>query len=164
MFAVVIISFGCTGTIGIQAEYKVFDKDGPRPLFKHEVYLLKNSITSEEMEEAFKKYMASPTPPVKPGMPLTEKDVRSRARFMFSEGMPIWRRYIVKEVNTDHKGQAKFRSLAPGDYWLYAITKRSSGEYVIWNVKTTVKFYERVDVQLNEQNILKEEPTVLSQR
>ena len=52
--AIVVISFGCTGTIGIQAEYKVFDKDGPRPLFKHEVYLLRNSITSEEMEEVQK--------------------------------------------------------------------------------------------------------------
>ena len=96
MCAVVIISFGCTGTIGIQAEYKVFEKDGPRPLYKHEVYLLRNSITSEEMEEAFKKYMASTTPPVNPGMPLTEKELRSRAGFMFSDGRPIWRRYIIE--------------------------------------------------------------------
>jgi hypothetical protein len=164
MFAIVVTSLGCTGTIGIQAEYKVFEKDGPRPLYKQEIYLLRNSITSEEMEEAFKKYMASPTPPVEPGTPLAEKNVRTRARFMFNEGGAIWHRYIIERVNTDHKGQAKFRSLAPGDYWLYAITRRSSDEYVIWNVKTTVKFYERTDVKLNDQNSLKEAPTVLTRR
>ena len=164
MFAVVVISFGCTGTIGIHAEVKTFEKAGPRPLVEQEVFLLRNSITSEEMEEAFKKYMASTAWPVNPGMPLTEKNVRTRAGFMFSDGRAIWHRYIIKSVDTDYKGQAKFSSLAPGDYWLYAITRRAAGEYVIWNVKTTVKFYERTDVQLNEQNILKEEPTVLSQR
>ena len=164
MFAIGVISFGCTGTIGIQAEYKIFDKVGPRPLYKHEVYLLRNSITSEEMEEAFKKFMASTTPPVNPGMPMTEKEIRTRAGFMFSDGRAIWHRYIIEEVKTDHKGQAKFRSVAPGDYWLYAITKRAEGEYVIWNVKTTVKFYEKIDVQLNEGNILKEAPAVLTRR
>jgi hypothetical protein len=34
----------------------------------------------------------------------------------------------------------------------------------MWNVKTTVKFYERTDVKLDEQNILKEGPTVLTRR
>ena len=164
LFAIVVISFGCTGTIGVQTEVKIFATAGPRPLVKQEIYLLKNSITSEEMEEAFKKFMASTTPPVNLGMPLTEKELRTRAGFMFSDGRPIWHRYILERVDTNYKGEAKFRSLAPGDYWLYCITRRAGGEYVIWNVKTTVKFYERTDVQLNEGNILKESPTVLSQR
>ena len=162
--AVVVMSFGCTGTIGVQTEVKIFANVGPRPLVKQEIYLLKNSITSEEMEEAFKKFMASTTPPVNPGMPWSEKEMRTRAGFMFSDGRPIWHRYILERVDTNHKGEAKFRSLAPGDYWLYCITRRAEGEYVMWNVKTTVKFYERTDVKLNEGNILKEGPTVLSRR
>jgi hypothetical protein len=147
-------SFGCTGSIGIRAETNFPQRGGQRPLSRHTVYLLKNSITSPEMEEAFKKYMASTTPPVNPGMPLDEKEVRTRLGFLVSDGRKIWHRYIIESVETDFEGKAKFRKLGAGDYWLYCKTKGPSGEWLIWDVKATVEFYENT-VTLNNQNILK---------
>jgi hypothetical protein len=80
------------------------------------------------MEEAFKKFMASTTPPIKPGIGgMTEREIRTRAGFMISDGRAIWHRYIIESVETDFEGKAAFRRVKAGDYWLYSIRKRPRG-------------------------------------
>lgn len=155
MCFVVLMSFGCTGSVSVHVETNYPDSGGRRPLSRHTIFLLKDSLTSPEMEEAFKKFMASTTPPVNPGIPLDEKEVRTRAGFLASDGRKIWHTYIIESAETDFEGKARFRKLSPGDYWLYIKAKRPSGEWLIWNVKTSVKFYEDVKVELNNQNLLK---------
>ena len=154
---VVVMAFGCNpglGKITVNAEINFAEMGGRRPLAKHTIYLLSNSITSPEMEEAFRKYMATTTPPVSSGIPLEEKEIRTRAGFLISDGRAIWHRYIVESAETDYEGKATFRKLKAGDYWLYCKIKRPTGEWVIWNVKTTVNFYENTDAALSNKNIL----------
>ena len=98
--------------------------------------------------------MASTTPPVSSSIRLEEKYIRTRAGFMVSDGRKIWERYLVEKVETNFEGKAKFRKLSPGDYWVYSIYKRHTGEWIMWNVKTTVEFYENTDIKLNNQNLL----------
>jgi len=154
---VVLIAFGCNpglGKITLNAEINFAEMGGKRPLANQPVYLLSNSIASPEMEEAFKKFMASTTFPVKPGIGgMTESEIRNRAGFMISDGRAIWHRYIVESAETDFEGKAAFRKTKAGDYWLYAIMKRPRGQWVLWNVKTTVKFYDTTKVTLNNANI-----------
>ena len=138
----------------MNADLYVGGKAGRQPLVRYNVYLLKDSITSPEMEEAFKKYMAATTLPVNLDKRLAEEDIRTRAGFMLGEGKTIWRRYLIETVETDYKGRAKFRtSLKPGDYWVYCIVKRETGWH-LWNVKAPVEFYGKTHVTLNEQNTL----------
>lgn len=152
---IAISAFGCVGlgTINVDAEVDIPEMGGPRPFAKRTLYLLRNSITSPEMEEAFKKYMASTTPPVNPGIPLKETDIRTRAGFMISEGRLIWHEYIVESVLTDMKGKATFKKLESGDYWIYCIEQTPSGRWLIWNVKATVNFYDTTNVKLSNENI-----------
>ena len=154
---VLIAAFGCNpglGKITIHAELDFLDMGGLRPVAKNTIYLLSDSITSPEMEEAFRTFMASTTPPVNPGIPLTEKEARTRAGFMMSDGRKIWHRYIIESGETDYDGNATFKRLKAGDYWLYSITRRPAGEYLIWNEKVTVKFYDNTDVKLSRKNLL----------
>lgn len=153
---VVVMAFGCEpglGGISLHAELNFPDRGGRRPLAHHTVYLLSNSIASAEMEEAFRKFMASSTPPVKPGIVgMTEREIRNRAGFMISDGRPIWHRYIIDSVETDFEGKAAFRRVKAGDYWLYSKEQRPN-EWLLWNVKTSVNFYDTINVTLNNDNI-----------
>lgn len=142
------------GKITMKAEVNFPDMGGRRPVAKETVYLLSNSITSPEMEEAFRQYMARTTPQVSAGRSLQDKEVGTRAGFMRSNGKAIWHRYIVDSVETDFQGRATFRKLKAGDYWIYCSRPRPAGQWLLWNVKTTVKFYENTDVTLNNQNLL----------
>ena len=85
---------------------------GRRPRAHQTVYLLSNSIASAEMDEAFKKYMASTSPSGHFGNGnLTDTEKRSRVGFMSNDaGTTIWHRYIVKTVETDSQGEARFTS------------------------------------------------------
>ena len=151
---VVLTLIGCTGRITLNAELDMGGKAGRRPLAKYNVYLLSDSIKSPEMEEAFRKYMSATTRPVKFDVPLEEKNIRTRAGFMLSEGKAIWQRYLIERAETNLQGKVKFRTtLKPGDYWIYCIVQRDTG-WLLWNVKAPVEFYERTHVTLNEQNIL----------
>jgi hypothetical protein len=153
---VVLLAFGCNpglGKISLNFEINFAEMGGRRPLVHQTVYLLSNSIASPEMEEAFKKYMASTTPPVSSGIPLKESEIRTRAGFMISDGRAIWHRYIVESAETDFEGKAAFRKVKAGDYWLYSIRKRPRGEWILWNLKTTVSFYDTTNVTLNNDNI-----------
>ena len=99
--------------------------------------------------------MAATTPRVNRGASLEEKEIGTRAGFMRSDGRAIWHKYIIEHLETDHKGRAKFKkTLRPGDYWVYCITRRASGEWLLWNVKATVKFYENTEVTLIPENAL----------
>ena len=155
--SLVLIAFGCNaglGTINLKAELNFPDTGGLRPRANQPVYLLSNSIASPEMEEAFKKFMASPTLPAKFGIGnLTDTEKRSRVGFMTSDGRDIWHRYIVDSVETDSQGKASFKKVKEGEYWLYSVVKRPSGQWVLWNVKTKVNFYDTTDVTLNNGNI-----------
>lgn len=154
MCLVVFASFGCTGSVSLHVETNFPDSGAHRTLALQTVYLLKESITSPEMEEAFKKYMASTAPPFQPSIRLEEKQIRTRAGFMVSDGRKIWERYLVEKVETNFEGKAKFRKLSPGDYWVYSIYRRHTGEWIMWNVKTTVQFYENTEIKLNNSNLL----------
>jgi len=156
--SVVLMAFGCNpglGTINLSAELNFPDMGGLRPRAHQTVYLLRNSIASPEMEEAFKKFMASPTLPGPFGNGnLTESEKRSRIGFMSSsDGTKIWHPYIVKTGETDSQGKATFTRLKAGDYWLYSITRRPGGQWILWNVPATVKFYDTTSVTLNNANI-----------
>jgi len=154
---VVLIAFGCDpglGRIDLKAELNFSDMGGLRPRDHQSVYLLSQSIASPEMEEAFKRFMSSPTLPAKFGNGnLTDTEKRSRVGFMSSDGAAIWHRYIVDRVDTDSQGKAAFRKVKAGEYWLYSVTKRPSGQWILWNVKTTVNFYDTTNVTLNNGNI-----------
>ena len=66
---VALITFGCGGLGRIEIDTKEDLADlrvVGRPMGHQTIYLLRNSIASPEMEEAFKKYMAATTPPVNP--------------------------------------------------------------------------------------------------
>jgi len=153
----VLIAFGCSpglGKIELKAELNFPDMGGLRPRANQPVYLLSKSIANPEMEEAFKKFMSSPTLPAKFGNGnLTESEKRSRVGFMSSDAGKIWHSYIVDRVDTDFDGKAVFKRVKAGDYWLYSVTKRPSGQWVLWNVKTTVNFYDTTNVTLNNGNI-----------
>ena len=120
---VILVAFGCNpglGTIAINAERDFPEMGGRRPLAKQSIYLLSNSISSPEMEAAFKEFMASTTPPVNPGIiGLKESEIRTRSGFMVTDGRKIWHRYIVDRVETDYEGNASFKRVKSGDYWLY---------------------------------------------
>jgi hypothetical protein len=130
---IALTAFACVGTgkIKIDAHVDFPEMGGRRPQAQQSVYLLTNSIASPEMEEAFKKYMASTTPPVNPGIPLKESEVRTRAGFMMSDGRQIWHKCIVTMVETDSSGKATFTGVSAGTYWLYAIKKRPRGQYLM---------------------------------
>lgn len=154
---VVLAASNCNsglGTINLKAELNFPDMGGLRPRANQPVYLLSNSIASPEMEEAFKKFMSSPTLPTKFGNGnLTESEKRSRVGFMSSDGRDIWHRYIVDQIETDSQGKASFKKVKEGEYWLYTVVKRPSGQWVLWNVKTKVDFYDTTNVTLNNGNI-----------
>lgn len=155
MGLVVLTAFGCAGLsrIEVDAQTNFPEMGGRRPMAHHTIYLLSNSIASPEMEEAFKKHMASTTPPGKPGIPLKESEIRTRAGFMISDGRAIWHKYIIETASTDFEGKTTFRKVSPGDYWLYSITKRPGGQWLLWNVKVTVNFYDTTKVSLSNDNI-----------
>jgi hypothetical protein len=148
---VVLAAFGCNpglGRINLNAELNFPDMGGLRPLAHHTVYLLSDSIVSPEMEDAFKKFMASPNLPANvENRNLTESEIRSRVGFMSSDGREIWHHYILDSVETDSQGKAAFRKVKAGEYWLYS--KRPSGQWILWNVKTTVNFYDTTSVTIN---------------
>lgn len=154
---VVLVAFGCNpglGTITITAERNFPEMGGRRPIAKYSIYLLSNSITSPEMEEAFKKFMSSTTPPAYQGIrDMKESEIRTRGGFMVTDGAPIWHRYIVDRQETDYEGRVSFKRVAAGDYWLYCMIQRPRGQRVLWNVKTTVKFYDETKVTINNDNI-----------
>lgn len=152
---VVLITFGCTGLSRIDLDMHVDfpEMGGKRPLAHRPIYLLSNSIASPAMEKAFREYMASTTPPVSMGMPLKESDIRTRAGFMISDGRAIWHKYIVESAETDFEGKATFRKVKPGEYWIYAIVQRPRGEWMLWNIKATVNFYDTTKVSLSNENI-----------
>jgi len=83
---VILVAFGCNpglGTITVKATRDFPEMGGLRPLAKETIYLLSNSITSPEMEEAFKQHMASTTPPAYTGRKdLKESEIRTRFGFM----------------------------------------------------------------------------------
>lgn len=120
---VIVVAFGCNpplGTITVKATRNFPEMGGVRPIAKYSIWLLKNSITSPEMEEAFKKHMASTTPPAYTGIKgMKESEIRTRAGFMMTDGAPIWHKYIVDRVETDYEGNASFKRVKAGDYWLY---------------------------------------------
>lgn len=153
---VVLVAFGCNpglGRIDLKAELNFPDMGGLRPRAHQSVYLLRRSIADPEMEEKFKQFMSSPLP-AKFGIGgLTESEKRSRVGFMCSDARPIWHRYIVDSAETDSQGKATFTRVKAGDYWLYSITRRPGGQWILWNVKTTVKFYDTTNVTLNNDNI-----------
>ena len=154
---VILATFGCNpglGTITINAKRDFPEMGGVRPLAKQSIYLLSNSITSPEMEEAFKKHMASTTPPAYAGIKnLKESEIRTRFGFMITDGAPIWHKYIVDRVDTDYDGNASFKRVKAGEYWLYCMTQRPRGQRVLWNVKTTVNFYDTTKVTIDNDNI-----------
>ena len=152
---IVLVTFGCAALSKIELDMHVDfpEMGGNRPLAHRTVYLLRDSIASPAMEEAFKKYMAATTRPASMGMPLKESDIRTRAGFMSSDGRAIWHKYIVESAETDFEGKATFRKLEPGDYWIYSIIQRPRGEWVLWNIKTTVKYYDTTKVSLSNENI-----------
>ena len=157
MSFVVLTAFGCNpglGKITLNVEVNFPEIGVNRPLANRTIFLLNNSIASPEMEAAFKKFMASTTFPVDGGLRgMTESEIRNRAGFMLSDGKAIWHRYIVETAETDFEGKFTFRKMKAGDYWLYLIMQRPRGQWVIWNVKTTVKFYDTTNVTLNNANI-----------
>ena len=154
---VIVAAFGCNpglGTIAITAERDFPEMGGKRPIAKYPIYLLNNSISSPEMEEAFKKFMASTTPPVNPGiLSMKESEIRTRAGFMVTDGRKIWHRYIVEIQDTDYEGRVSFKKLKAGDYWIYCMIQRPKGQRILWNVKTTVNFYDTTKVTINNDNI-----------
>ena len=154
---VVLLAFGCNpglGSITITAERDFPEMGGRRPLAKQSIYLLSNSISSPEMEEAFKKFMASTTPPVHQGIRgMKESEIRTRAGFMITDGAPIWHRYIVDRQDTDYEGRVSFKRVPSGEYWLYCMIQRPGQQRVLWNVKTTVNFYDDTKVTINNDNI-----------
>ena len=85
---------------------------------------------------------------------LTESEKRSRVGFMSNTaGTAIWHHYIVATTETDAQGEAAFSRVKAGDYWLYSLTRRPAGQWVLWNVKTSVKFYDTTNVKLDNSNI-----------
>lgn len=154
---VVLVAFGCDpglGSITITAERDFPEAGGRRPLAKQSIYLLSNSITSPEMEEAFKKFMASTAPPTYQGIRgMKESEIRTRGGFMVTDGAPIWHRYIVDRQETDYEGRVSFKRVKSGEYWLYCVTERANHQRLLWNVKTTVNFYDDTKVTINNDNI-----------
>jgi len=154
---VILITFGCNpglGKISVTATRDFPEMGGVRPIAKYSIYLLNNSITSPEMEEAFKKHMASTAPPSYAGIKgMKESDIRTRHGFMITDGAPIWHKYIVDRQETDYEGRVSFKRVKAGDYWLYCMMERAKGQRVIWNVKTTVKFYDETKVTINNDNV-----------
>ncbi|HEY0764002.1 MAG TPA: hypothetical protein VGD61_16625 [Pyrinomonadaceae bacterium] len=154
---VILVAFGCNpglGTITVNATRDFPEMGGLRPIAKYSIYLLNNSITSPEMEEAFKKHMASTTPPAYTGSKdLKESEIRTRFGFMITNGAPIWHKYIVDRVETDYEGNASFKRVKSGDYWLYCMIERPRGQRILWNVKVTVNFYDTTKATINNDNI-----------
>src|SRR5689334_11091829 len=154
---IAFVAFGCNpglGKITITAERTFPEMGGRRPIAKHSIYLLSNSITSPEMEEAFKKFMASNTPPAYQGIKdMKESEIRTRGGFMITDGAPIWHRYIVDRQETDYEGRVSFKKVKSGEYWLYCMLERPGGQRVLWNVKTTVNFYDETKAKINDDNI-----------
>ena len=154
---VILVAFGCNpglGTITVKATLDFPEMGGLRPLAKRSIYLLSNSITSPEMEEAFKKHMASKTPPAFTGIKdLKESEIRTRFGFMITDGAPIWHKYIVDSVETDYEGNASFKKVKAGEYWIYCIIQRPRGQRILWNVKVTVNFYDTTKITINNDNI-----------
>ena len=154
--AIVLSTFGCGGGLSrIELDMHVDFREmgGRRPLAHHTVYLLRDSIASPAMEEAFKKFMASTTPPKSTGIPLEPGEIHTRAGFMLSDGRAIWHKYIVETGETDFEGKATFRKLEAGDYWIYSLKQRPGGEWVLWNIKATVDYYDTTKVSLSNDNI-----------
>lgn len=154
---VVLFTFGCNpglGTITITAERDFPEMGGLRPLANQSIYLLRNSITSPEMEAAFEKFMASTTPPVHQGIRgMKESEIRTRGGFMVTDGGPIWHRYIVDRQDTGYDGRVSFKNVKAGEYWLYCMYQRPGRQRVLWNVKVTVSFYGETKVTINNDNI-----------
>ena len=152
---IVLLTFGCAGLSRIELDMHVDfpEMGGKRPLAHRTIYLLRESIASPAMEEAFQKFMVSATLPVSSGIPLKPSEVRTRAGFMISDGRAIWHKYIVESAETDFEGKATFRKVEPGEYWIYSIEKRPRGEWILWNIKTTVNFYDTTKVSLSNENI-----------
>lgn len=154
---VILVTFGCNpglGTITVNATRDFPEMGGVRPIAKYSIYLLNNSITSPEMEEAFKRHMASTAPPKYTGIrDMKESDIRTRHGFMITDGAPIWHRYIVDSQQTDYEGNVSFKRVKAGDYWLYCMIERPRHQRVLWNVKTTVKFYDETKVTINNDNV-----------
>src|SRR5829696_4181245 len=156
-FVIVVGAVSCNpglGTITIIAERDFPEMGGRRPIANYPVYLLNNSITSPEMEEAFKKFMASTAPPTYQGIKgMKESEIRTRGGFMITDGAPIWHRYIVDTEETDHAGKVSFMRVKAGEYWLYCMMERPRQQRILWNVKTTVNFYDETKVRINNDNI-----------
>ena len=154
---IILITFGCNpglGKITVKATRDFPEMGGVRPIAKQSIYLLSNSITSPEMEEAFNKHMASTGPPSYTGSrDMKESDIRTRHGFMMTEGAPIWHKYIVDRQETDYEGNVSFKRVKAGDYWLYCILERPRHQRVLWNVKVTVNFYDETKVTINNDNI-----------
>jgi hypothetical protein len=72
---------------------------------------------------------------------------------MMSDGRQIWHKYIVTMVETDSSGKATFTGVSAGTYWLYAIKKRPRGQYLLWNIETTVDLFDTKNVTLSNENI-----------
>jgi hypothetical protein len=49
--------------------------------------------------------------------------------------------------------QGSSKRVKAGDYWLYCMIERPRHQRVLWNVKTTVKFYDETKVTINNDNI-----------
>lgn len=156
MCAILLMAFGCgqggLSTINIKASVE-FAIGGPRPLAKTPIYLLNKSIASPEMEEALKAYLAANPQPVNPVNPKHKETTGTREGFMRSDGKKIWHQYIVDKLESHHNGTAKFKQVKAGEYWIYCSAMKPNGEFFIWNVKTTVDFYESIDVTIDNGNI-----------
>jgi len=154
---VILAAVSCNpglGTITITAERDFPEMGGRRPIATHVIYLLNNSITSPEMEEAFKKFMASTNPPSYQGIKgMKESEIRTRGGFMITDGASIWHRYIVDSQDTDYEGRVSFKRVPAGEYWLYCMIERPRHQRILWNVKTTVNFYDQTKVKINNDNI-----------
>jgi hypothetical protein len=143
---VILITFGCNpglGKISVTATRDFPDMGGVWPIAKYSIYLLNNSITCPEMEEAFKKHMTSTAPPsYTESRDMKESDIPTRHGFMMTEGAPIWHRYIVDRQETDYEGRVSFKRVKAGDYWLYCMLETPRHQRVLWNVKATANFYD----------------------
>lgn len=157
MCAVVVTAFGCgnggLSTVNIKASMDYSGRGHHRPLVQEPIFLLNNSIASPEMEEALKLYLAANPQPVNHVNPRVKSTIGTRGGFIKGDGQRIWNRYVVDKLETHHDGSAKFKNVKAGEYWIYCIKQKPTGEWLIWNVKTTVNFYESINVTINDANV-----------
>lgn len=154
-----LITFVCLTALGCVDALSRIDVDSnfnngstQRPLAGRTVFLLNNSIASSEMEAAYQKYMEATTPPVGSKLPF-KSVIHTRAGFMKSDGNAILQKYIIDSAELDSRGKATFRKLSPGDYWIYCIIETNEGDFLIWNVKAPVNFYDTTKVTISHLNL-----------